>query len=256
MSSSPSPADIQLGTFLSLGSPLVTELAAECGFQWLLLDLEHGASTDATLLPQLMATKGATTKAIVRFGTPHADQVLRALDWGAHGIMIPRVSSVAEAENCVKAASYAPRGHRGFSRSARTYGLGLRPPTSAGSIPQPLIMAQIENIEGVAHAGEIAAVDGVDVLFVGPADLQFDLAARPELANLTYEECLVSVASAAQSAGKACGILLRDATEIPKFRDLGYTYLALDSDVALLRKGFLALANAARKLPGVLAPLI
>ncbi|WP_050027047.1 aldolase/citrate lyase family protein [Verrucomicrobium sp. BvORR034] len=244
MSASPSPACIQLGTFLSLGSPLIAELAAECGFQWLLLDLEHGASTDANLLPQLMATKGTATRTIVRFGIPHADQVLRALDWGAHGIMIPRVSSAAEAAACVKAASYAPRGHRGFSRSARAYGLGLRPPTSAGTIPQPLIMAQIENIEGVAHASEIAAVEGVDVLFVGPADLQFDLAARPELVPLSYEECLVSVASAAQTAGKACGILLRDATEIPKFRDLGYTYLALDSDVALLRKGFLALANA------------
>lgn len=246
MSADFSSAPVLLGTFLSLGSPLVAELAAECGFQWLLLDLEHGASTDATLLPQLMATKGTSTQVIVRFGIPHADQVLRAMDWGAHGIMIPRVTSAAEAAACVQAASYAPRGHRGFSRSARTYGLGLRPPTSMESIPQPLIMAQIENIEGVAHADEIAAVDGVDVLFVGPADLQFDLAARPELATLSYEECLISVASAAQSAGKACGILLRDAAEIPKFRDLGYTYLALDSDVALLRKGFLALANAVR----------
>src|SRR5688500_16030815 len=102
MPSSDPPASVHLGTFLSLGSPVVAELAAECGFHWLLLDLEHGASTDATLLPQLQAIKGTATRAIVRFGVPHPDQILRALDWGAHGIMIPRVTSAEEAEACVQ----------------------------------------------------------------------------------------------------------------------------------------------------------
>ena len=227
-----------LGTWLSLGSSVIAEIAAECGFAWLLFDLEHGFGTEATLLPQLQAIRGANVSAIVRVGAPHPDLILRALDWGADGIMVPHVSNVTEAENVVRAMNYAPRGHRGFSRSARVYSYGLKPPGDAKDIKSPLFMAQIENIEGVENVHEIAAVDGVDVLFVGPADLQFDLNARPEKAVRSFQDCLERVASAAKKAGKTCGILIRNPEEISKYRELGFTCLAMDSDLAILRKGF------------------
>lgn len=233
-----------LGTWLSLGSPVIAELAAECGFAWLLIDLEHGCTTEASVLPQLQAVRGTGTAVIVRVGAPHPDLIARVLDWGAHGIMVPHISSPAEAEACVQAMHYPPRGRRGVARTTRAGAYGLRPPGPPGSNPVPLFMAQIENIEGVESAAEIAAVDGVDTLFVGPADLQFDLQARPGSARHTYQECVASVAAAAKASGKDSGILLRETSAIATHQALGFTHIAIDSDLGILRAGYQRLVAA------------
>ncbi len=225
----------RLGTWLSIGSPVVAELAADSGFDWLLFDLEHGCGSEAALLPQLQTIRGSGAAAIVRVGAPHPDLIARVLDWGADGLMIPHVSTASEAEACVQAAHYPPRGRRGFSRTVRAHGYGLRLPDDA---PAPLIMAQIETIEAVENAGKIARVDGVDVLFVGPADLNHDLKARPKLAKRDYAACLKHVASAAAKAGKSCGILTRAAAELPSLRKQGFDWLVVDSDLAILRNGY------------------
>jgi len=225
-----------IGTWLSIGSPVIAELAALSGFQWVLLDLEHGSVPEASLPDQLRALRAGDSAAIVRVGAPHPDLIARVLDWGAHGIMVPHVNSAAQAEAIVAAAHYVPRGHRGYSRTVRAYDYGLHPP--GDGTPAPLIMAQIETIEGVANAAEIARVDGVDVLFVGPADLQFDLKNRPEAARGDYAQCLDTVLAAARSAGKGAGILVRDPASLGSHRDLGFTHIAIDSDLSILRKGY------------------
>lgn len=224
----------RLGTWLSLGSPVIAELAASSGFDWLLLDLEHGCGTEAALLPQLQAIHGPAA-AIVRVGAPHADLIARVLDRGARGIMVPHVNTATEAEALVQAAHYPPRGQRGYSRTVRAHGYGLRSPDAA---PAPLIFAQIETIEAVENARAIAQVQGVDVLFIGPADLNFDLKARPKLAKGSYAACLKQVVAAAAAAGKACGILTRDAAEVPALRKQGFTWIALESDLAILRNSY------------------
>ena len=234
-----------LGTWLSIGSPIIAELAAEVGFDWLLFDLEHGCGTEAGLLSQLQATRGTDLRRIVRVGAPHPDLILRVLDWGADGLMVPHVNTASEAEQVVQAAHYAPRGYRGFSRTVRTYGYGLRPPAADSPLPPPFILAQIETLEGVANAHAIAAVDGVSALFVGPADLNFDIKTRGS--NRSYEDCLRDVVSAASSTGKPCGILLRQASDLPHYQALGFTWIAIDSDLAILREGFLRLRSAQAK---------
>lgn len=236
MSESQYPFTVRLGTWLSLGSPVVAELAAESGFQWLLFDLEHGCSTEAALLSNLQATRGAALARIVRVGAPHPELILRVLDWGADGVMVPHVSTAAEAEACVQAAHYAPRGRRGFSRTVRAYGYGLRPPAETGPLARPVLLAQIETLEGVDNAAAIAAVDGIDVLFVGPADLNFDLRARAS--TRSYEACLRATVTAAANAGKQAGILLRNVEDLPHLQACGFTWLAVDSDLAILREGF------------------
>lgn len=223
-----------LGTWLSTGSPVVAELAADCGFDWLLFDLEHGSASEAALPDQLRALRGTAAAGIVRVGAPHADLIARVLDWGADGLMVPHVNTAAEAQACVQAMRYAPHGRRGFSRTVRRYGYGLRPPSGAEA--PPLFLAQIETQEGVDHAHAIAAVDGVDVLFVGPADLQFDLQARP--GGPDYAACLQEVVAAARAAGKAAGILVRDPADLARHQELGFSHVAVDSDLALLRKGW------------------
>ncbi|MBB5034004.1 HpcH/HpaI aldolase family protein [Prosthecobacter vanneervenii] len=231
-----------IGTFLSIGSPAVTELAAECGFDWVLIDLEHGCESEAALPNQLRALRGSNTLAIVRVSAPHADLIGRVLDWGAHGIMVPHVNTVEEARHCVDTAYYPPRGHRGVSRTVRTYGYGMRLPE--GEMPKPIILAQIETASAVDQAGEIAAVEGIDALFIGPADLSFDLKAQK--AARSYDECVDVIVKAARDHGKGCGILVRHADDKEKLKALGFTWIAMDSDLSLVREGFKKNLAAAR----------
>ncbi len=107
-----------------------------------------------------------------------------------------------------------------------------------------MVIAQIESLEGVEHAYEIAAVAGIDALFVGPSDLKFDLKAHHSAR--TYDDCLQKVATAALDHKKPCGILVRTAEDIAKVKALGYTWLAIDSDLALLRDGFVRNVAAAK----------
>lgn len=236
------PLPLHLGTWISTGSATVSELAALCGMHWVLLDLEHGCESEATIPGQLRALRGTHTKGIVRVGAPHADLIGRVLDWGADGIMVPHVETASAAEAIVQAAYHAPRGQRGFARTVRACDYGLRP---AEEKARPLIMAQIETLAGMEHCAAIAAVPGVDVLFVGPADLQHDLRHRPERAPGDYTRCLEIVNEAAQAAGKQTGILLRDAAEVPRYRELGFSHIAVDSDLSILRKAWRSIVEAA-----------
>ena len=224
-----------IGTWLSLGSPVVAELAALSGFDWLLFDLEHGTGSEATLLANLQAIRGTPALPIVRVGAPHPDLILHALDWGAAGIMVPHIESADQARACLQAMHYPPRGRRGLSRSARAYDYGLRP---TDSVPPPLLFAQIESLRGIEHADAIAAIDGVDVLFVGPADLTHDLSINGNGHAPPFADCLSRVVAAARSAGKHPGILVRDTADLPSLLAHGFTHVALDSDVAILRQRY------------------
>ena len=223
-----------LGTWLSIGSPVIAELAGLCGFDWLLLDLEHGCGGEASLFQNLQALRDSQTATIVRVGAPNPDLIQRVLDWGADGVMVPHVDTAEIAQACVRAMRFPPQGTRGYSRSVRACGYGLKVPDAA---VQPLLLAQIESEAAVANVSEIAAVDGVDVLFVGPADLAFDLKASGS--TRTYDACLADVAAAAQAAGKQAGILCRNENDVATLTAQSFTVQALDSDIAILRHRYL-----------------
>ncbi len=225
----------RIGTWLSVGSPVIAELAGMCGFDWVLIDLEHGCESEAALPDQLRALRGGPTEPIVRVGAPHPDLIARVLDWGARGFMVPRVSCAAEAEAIVRAAHYAPRGQRGYSRTVRAHAYGLLP---ADAAPAPIIMAQIETIAGVNHAAEIARVDGIDVLFIGPADLQLDLRHHAAAAPGDFARCRDIVLAAARDSGKGAGILLRETADLRAHLDMGFNRIAVDSDLSILRKAY------------------
>lgn len=230
-----------IGSWLSAGSPVVTEVAAMSGLSWLLVDLEHGAGTEAGLLQMLQGFRGTDCAAIVRPGVAHADIVLKALDWGADGLMFPHISSVEEAENCVQLASYAPRGKRGFSSSARVYDYGLSSAKEYLSEGTPFLIMQIETLDGVVNAAEIAGVEGVDALFVGPSDLSFDLSHRGP-GTPTFEECLEKVAAASGKVGIPWGILARGKIAYQSMEPAP-TFLAIDSDLGILKAHYQQLAK-------------
>ena len=225
---------LQLGTWLQTASPVIAELADASGFDWLLIDLEHGCGTDATVLPQLQAIRRAAP--IVRVGAPHTDLIARALDWGAEGIMVPMVSTVEKAQACLRAMHYPPRGDRGLAGMVRAHQFGLR--AFSHDAPRPLFFAQIETIEAVENARAIAALDGVDVLFVGPMDLQLQIQSYPERATRDYAASLREVSAAAEAAGKACGLLLRHTDDAAALHALGYSHLAIETDITLLRESY------------------
>lgn len=224
--------DLFLGTFLSLSSPTVAEVCGKYPFDWIMIDGEHGAGASEDAIFRILQAMGPTqAKKIVRLGEPDHAQIQHALDWGADGLMIPHVDTPDVARKALDSMLYPPKGRRGYSRSVRAFGYGTALPDVP---PKPLLFAQIETLEAVENAAEIAAVDGVDVLFVGPADLGFDLKARGS--KLTLDDLLPRVAEAALKAGKKAGILTRDDADIAKRLALGYTHQAVDSDLGILRR--------------------
>jgi len=223
--------DLKLGTWLQTGSSVIAELADLSGFDWLLIDLEHGCGTEAMVLPQIQVIRHAA--AIVRVGAPHPEQIARALDWGAAGIMVPMVSTAEKAEACVRAMRYPPLGDRGLAGMVRAFDFGLHAEKRT-----PVFHAQIETIEAVENARAIAAVDGVDVLFIGPMDLKLNLESRPGRTSLTFTDCLREVAAATKTAGKACGLLCRQTDDFAELQALGFTHLAIETDITLLRESY------------------
>ncbi len=232
-----------LGTWVSIGDPVVTEIVSRLGFEWLLVDMEHGSIEPAALPDNLRACAGTDIFKIVRVGEPSAHLIGHVLDYGADGIMVPHVSDAASAERVVQAMRYPPLGDRGFSTSVRAFQYGMDVPKDMSSYPTPLFMAQIENYEGVTNADSIAAVDGVDVLFVGPRDLGLDLSVRPKERTYEFDDAVGRVAAAALRHGKQAGILVRNTDDIPKFRKMGFTAMAVGSDMGMLKSGYKALLN-------------
>ena len=233
--------DLKLGTFLSLGSPTVAEVCGRYPFDWILVDCEHGAGASEDALFRTLQAMGETrAKKIVRLGEPSHAQIQHALDWGADGLMIPHVDTPEVARRALDSMLYPPAGRRGYSRSVRAFGYGTALPETP---PRPILFAQVETAEAVENADAIAAVEGVDVLFVGPADLQFDLRARHS--SLVFDDCLVRVASAAKAAGKAAGILTRDDAQVSPRLAMGFTHQAVDSDLGILRRHYAELTAMA-----------
>ncbi len=235
------------GSFINLGSPLTAEIAGRSGFDWLLLDQEHGPGGEETLLHQLQAVAATPAAPIVRIAANEPPRFKRVLDLGAAGIMVPYVSTEAEARAAVAALRYPPRGIRGVSKFNRAAGFGLAFDDYYAHAHERLVtMAQIETPEAVAAAPAIAAVDGVDVLFIGPLDLTTNLGVPGHFDDPRFADARRSVAAAARKAGKAAGILLTVAAQIPVVRAEGYTVVALGSDGGSVTAGLLAAAVALR----------
>jgi len=205
------------------------------GFDWLLMDLEHGFMQESDLLANMQAVRG-DVKIIVRIGDFRPGFIARVLDWGADGIMMPHVSDAAQAAAIVDAMRYPPMGNRGFSSSSRSFAYGQSAPKDIKTWQPPLLLAQIENQKGVVNAAEIAAVQGVDVLFVGPRDLALDLSVSP--ASMPYGHALEIVSTAAAMSGKQAGILLSPDEDASAMRAAGFDCLAIGSDMSVLGAGY------------------
>src|SRR5688572_26336699 len=234
-----------MGTFLNLGSPVTVEVAGLAGFDWILIDHEHGPGGEDTLLHQLQAAAATPAFPVVRIAQNETPRFKRVLDMGALGVMVPYVSTANEARAAVSAMRYPPHGIRGVAKFNRGAGFGGDfEEYYAHANERLLTVVQIETPEAVKNIDEIAAVDGADVLFVGPTDLSYNMGIRDQLESAPFTEALRKVSDAAKKHGKAAGILVHNTALVPKVRELGYSFTALGSDGGAVRTGLLGFVAA------------
>jgi len=218
------------GTFLTLGSPFAAESLGLLGWDWLLVDLEHGGGGESQLVGQLMGCSSAGVHALARVESDVRGRTARALDLGVEGVMCPQINSVEQAEAWASVLHYGPPGTRGiafFHRGAR-YGTD---PTPIDTARERICgIAQIESPEAVEAVEAIAAVEGVDVLFVGPSDLSYSMGIFREFDAPAFRDAIARVNEAARAAGKATGIFLTDVAQVPQAVADGFQMIAIGSD--------------------------
>ena len=233
------------GTFLGLGSSLAAEACAVAGFDWLLVDLEHGGGDERALLQQVMAAEARRVPMLARVESAERIRTGRLLDTGVAGIMFPRLESVEDVRTAVRHLRYPPEGDRGVATYNRVYDFGLRPEGLATANDSVVGVVQVESRRAVESAAGMAAVAGVDVLFVGPRDLSTDLGCPGRFDHPDFVAALDQVLAAAKNGGIAAGILAGDATQAAVYTDLGFRFVGVGSDASLLAR---AAADAVARL--------
>lgn len=240
--------EVLIGTFLSLGDALATEIIASAGFDWVLIDLEHGIGSEEDVLHQLQAIEHTDVSAIVRVEGYQRQRIHRVLDLGAHGIMCPRINNANEAAEVIKALQYPPLGIRGVAKMVRATGFGANFDQYNLDIQENLLgVIQIETKECLENLDEIAALDGVDVLFVGPADLSMSLGIFGQLDHPLFTRALEKILSAGKRWNKSVGILLFDAGDFTKYHALGIRFFACGTDTLFLSSGAKQVVGNLRK---------
>jgi 4-hydroxy-2-oxoheptanedioate aldolase len=225
------------GTFLNLASATSVEIAAATGFDWLLLDFEHGSGSFSQLRPLLHACRGASAAPIVRIRSVDADIVKFVMDSGAAGVMFPYVSTPAEAQQAVQHIKYPPQGNRGVAGIIRAtdYGRNWKSYFTEANA-NSLVVVQIETPQAVESASEIAATEGVDVLFVGPLDLSANMGHPGDFSPPSFEAALRSVVEACEHHGKSAGILSKPGF-VDQHKAMGFRLFALGSDSGAVAGG-------------------
>lgn len=227
-----------IGCWLNLGSSLTSEIVGMSGFDWVLIDLEHGSGTEGQVLHQLQALEHTPAATFVRVESYQRQRFHRILDFGAEGIMCPRINTTEEAQQAAKAIRYSPDGIRGLARMNRATNFGADFDEYFANQKKNLVcIIQIETTEILNNLDAVAAIDEVDVLFVGPMDLSNALGVFGQPDHPRFVEALKATADAAINKGKAAGILLQDPDEFKKYYELGFRFLACGSDMGFVKNG-------------------
>jgi 2-keto-3-deoxy-L-rhamnonate aldolase RhmA len=237
------------GCWLNTGNSLTAEIVGLAGFDWVLIDLEHGAGSEKDVLHQLQALEHTPTAAIVRVESSESQRIHRVLDMGAEGIMCPKIANAAGAMKLVTGLHYPPHGARGVAKMVRATGFGQHfTQYYEESRDNILGIAQIETVEVLNHLDEVAAIDGVDVLFVGPADLSMELGIFGQFDHPRFKEAVAKTVAAAEKAGKAAGILFFNPAEYTHYHNPGIRFIACGSDATFVAEGARTLAQKLHSL--------
>ncbi|MBP2237543.1 4-hydroxy-2-oxoheptanedioate aldolase [Sinorhizobium kostiense] len=232
----------QIGLWQALANPYTVEICAGAGYDWLLFDAEHAPNDVPLLVSQLQAVKGTPSHAVIRPPIGETWIIKQMLDIGAQTLLIPMVESKEMAETMVRAVRYPPLGVRGVGAAlARASAFNRIPDYLQTANDEICLLLQVESRAGLAALDAIASTEGVDGVFIGPADLAADMGylgmpGAPQV-QAEVEKALVKI----QSSGKAAGILIGDLSLAKRYLELGATFVAIGNDVTLL-------ANATTRL--------
>ena len=235
-----------VGTFLGTASAVVGEVCAAAGIDWLLLDLEHGAGGEEQVRAVVPAAAAYGVPTVVRVESAARVRIGRVLDLGAAGVMLPRLNSADEVQAAVRHLRYPPHGDRGVATYNRACRFGLDVGALDRAAEEVLGIVQIESARAVDEVAKIAAIEGVDVLFVGPRDLSHDLGVPGDLTAPAYRVALDQVHAAAYHHGKACGLLVTDGAAAAARHTEGWTFITIGSDSALLARALTTELNRSR----------
>lgn len=237
-----------VGGWVCSASPLVAEIMAGSGLDWVLIDMEHSPNSLETVLAQLQAVAGTGATPVVRVPIGDVVTIKQVLDLGAQNILVPMVSSAAEAREVVAAVRYPPRGQRGvgsaLARSARWNRVEDYLQNADAHVS---VFVQIETAEGVEAAAEIAVVDGIDGVFVGPSDLAASMGLLGQQTHPEVTAAVLRAFAAVKGAGLPVGVNAFDPAAARSYVEAGADFLLVGADVALLARGSEALA--ARWIP-------
>lgn len=226
-----------LGTWLTIGSPDVADTLKQLPFDWFLLDLEHSYFTIETARNIMLTVLDTKITPLVRVGESDQYLIKRVLDIGAHGVLVPLVNSREDAEKVVNFSKYPPLGSRGVGPvRAAAYGNNMKDYVSTAN-DEVLVGVQIETVQALSNAEDIASAKGVDIVFVGPSDLTMSLGLVTDRANPKVIESMQSVAKICERLGKIPGTLAANAEEAKKWQKLGYRFISLGSDSKYLFQG-------------------
>lgn len=242
--------EAQIGLWLGLADAYCAELAANAGFDWLLIDGEHAPNDLRGMLGQLQAVAPYASQPVIRPVIGDAALIKQVLDIGAQTLLVPMVESADQARELVKAIHYPPRGIRGVgSALARASRWNSIPGYLDKADEQMCLLVQIENREGLANLDAIASVDGVDGVFIGPADLSASMGHRGNPGHPEVQAAIEDAIARIQKAGKAAGILSADQTLAKRYIELGAAFVAVGVDTTVLMRGLQTLAATFKDAP-------
>ncbi|HME24803.1 MAG TPA: aldolase/citrate lyase family protein [Acetobacteraceae bacterium] len=240
----------QIGLWSSLGSNIVAELLAYAGYDWIVVDTEHAPSDPVEVLAQLQGLATGTAEPVVRVAWNDAVLMKRLLDIGARSLLVPFVQSAAEAKAAVAATRYPPHGIRGVSVAHRANRFGRLPGYLQTAHTEICVLVQLETRVALAALEGIAAVDGVDGLFIGPSDLAADLGHLGNAAHPDVQAAIADACSRIRAAGKPAGILAPVEADARRYFEMGFSYVAIGSDVGILATGSTNLVARMREAIG------
>jgi 4-hydroxy-2-oxoheptanedioate aldolase len=236
----------QIGFWLSLGSAAVAEVIAGAGYDWVMIDAEHGPNDLSTVIDQLRVLDPGPATPVVRPAWNDPVLIKRLLDAGAPALLVPFVRNPDEAARAVAATRYPPRGIRGVATSQRASRWGQRTDYVQSYERELLVIVQLETGPSLVALEAIAAVPGVDALFVGPSDLAADMGHLGEPGHPAVQAAISDAVTRCRRVGKPMGIFAPAMEDARRYLDQGVTFAAIGTDAGVLRRGAEALATTFR----------
>lgn len=238
---------LQIGLWLALADAYSAEAVGGAGFDWLVIDGEHAPNDLPRMLAQLQALANSASSPVVRLPIGETWLIKQVLDIGFQTVLVPMVESAAQAETLASAMRYPPKGMRGVgSALARASRFNAIPDYLATADDEVCLLVQVESREGLAAIEEIAAVEGVDGIFIGPSDLAADMGFIGQAGHPEVREAVESAIGRIRAAGKPAGILTFDPVLIRRYIEIGAIFVAVGADITLLTNAARTLAESYR----------